>query len=124
MWVFNLAVNLLVPAIMIIGGSILAKHAPKNINSVCGYRTTMSMKNRDTWEFAHHYFGKVWRLVGWILLPLSVAAMLLVRGKDEYTVDIYGVCLILAQTVVLLVSIAPTERALRKNFDENGNRRE
>ena len=24
-----------------------------------GYRTSMSMKNKDTWEFAHKYCGKV-----------------------------------------------------------------
>ena len=35
------------------------KKAPKEINSVFGYRTSMSMKNKDTWEFAHKYCGKV-----------------------------------------------------------------
>lgn len=34
---------------MILGGRIMWKHSPKNINCVIGYRTSRSMKNIDTW---------------------------------------------------------------------------
>ncbi|MCY6372198.1 SdpI family protein [Clostridium ganghwense] len=36
------------------------KKPPKEINSTFGYRTTMSSKNKDTWNFAHRYAGIVW----------------------------------------------------------------
>lgn len=123
-WIFMTIMNSLVPVVMIVFGSISMKHPPKEINSFYGYRTSMSMKNQDTWQFAHHYCGKLWRLVGWILLPLTVAAMLFVFGKDVGTVGNFGGIVIGVQVVVLLISIAPTEIALRKNFDEDGNRKE
>lgn len=122
-WVFMLIMELLVPAVMIVFGSIGVKRPPKEINPVSGYRTTMSMKNKDTWEFAQHYCGKVWRVIGWILLPLSFATMLVVRGKGEDAVGNLGLILIGVQTVVLMASTAPTEIALRKTFDEDGNRK-
>ena len=52
-WFFMLAMGLLLPAIMILFGAVFTKAAPKKINYIFGYRTVMSMKNRDTWEFAH-----------------------------------------------------------------------
>ena len=59
-WIFMLIMDLLLPFTMIGFGRYFMKKAPKEINSVFGYRTSMSMKNKDTWEFAHKYCGKVW----------------------------------------------------------------
>ncbi len=122
-WIFMLVMEALVPAIMIILGNIYVKHAPKEINPNNGYRTAMSMINRDTWEFANHHFAKTWRVWGWVLLGLSFCAMLSVWGKDENAVSNFGLILIGVQVVILFLSIAPTEIALRKTFDENGNRK-
>ena len=47
------------------------KKAPDSINPVFGYRTTMSMKNRDTWEFAHQYCGKLWWILGIMIVVLK-----------------------------------------------------
>ena len=58
-WIFMLIMDLLLPFTMIGFGRYFMKKAPKEINSVFGYRTSMSMKNKDTWEFAHKYCGKV-----------------------------------------------------------------
>ena len=41
-------------------GYYFYRHAPKEINDIFGYRTRMSMLNEDTWQFAHHYAGKLW----------------------------------------------------------------
>ena len=123
-WAFMLVVNLLIPFTMIGFGHYFIKSAgPKEINAVFGYRTSMSMKNKDTWEFAHLYCGKLWRVIGWIMLPLSVLAMLTVAGKEIGTIGIFGGVLMVAQCVFLTVPIIPTEIALRKRFDQNGNRR-
>ena len=122
-WIFMFLMALLVPAIMIGFGSWSAGHAPKEINALFGYRTAMSMKNQDTWEFAHHHSGKILRAAGWILLAVSALAMLPVRGKSTDTVGMFGAILMGVQVVVLLLSILPTEAALRKTFDPDGNRR-
>lgn len=115
--------ELLVPALMIGFGSYFARHAPKRINPLFGYRTTMSMKNRDTWEFAHHHNGKIWRAVGWALLALSVLVMAAVRGRNAGMTDAAGTALILFQAAVLVASIVPTEIALRRTFDRDGRRK-
>ena len=123
-WVFMLLCNLLIPFIMIgFGRYFIKKAGPKEINMAFGYRTSMSMKNRDTWKFAHIYCGKLWRVTGWIMLPLSVAVMLFVIGREIYVVGILGGVICGIQCVFLVVPIVPTEIALRKNFDNNGIRR-
>lgn len=122
-WIFMLLVGSLCPVIMIAAGISLLKAAPKKINSVYGYRTELSMKNQDTWEFAQKYCGKVWLRGGLILLPVAVIPMLLVIGKSTEIVGIVGSIIGMLGVVVLIASIFPTESALRKNFDERGNRK-
>lgn len=122
-WAFMLIMNLLIPVTMIGFGSYFIKKAPKEINSFFGYRTSRSMKNKDTWEFAHHYCGRLWRYMGWIMLSISVIAMLLVIGKDTDLVGDFGGILCSVQTALLIVSIFPTEVALKRTFDEHGHYR-
>ena len=81
-WIFMLVMILLIPITMIGFGKLFLKQAPGEINAVFGYRTTMSMKNKDTWEFAHNYCGKLWYRCGLFLLPLSVIPLLFVIGKN------------------------------------------
>ena len=122
-WVFMLIMDLLIPVTMIGFGRLFLTRAPKNINAAFGYRTAMSMKNKDTWEFAHKYCGKLWFKCGLILLPLSVAPVLFVRSKDTTTVGNVGLIVAAVQLIPLIGSIFPTEAALKKTFDQNGMRR-
>lgn len=122
-WLFMFIVSLFIPLVMIGVGSYFVKKAPAKINVIFGYRTIRSMKNQDTWKFAHNYCGKLWQTLGLIMLPLSVGAMFFVVGKEAYTVSIFGCILVLIQMVFLVGSIIPTEKALRKNFDNKGNRK-
>ncbi len=122
-WIFMLIINLLLPLIMIGFGKYFSKNAPKNINMTFGYRTSMSMKNKETWIFAHKYCGKIWFFSGLIMLPLSVAVMLLVVGGSENIVGTVGVILCILQTIPIIISIILTEKALEKTFDESGNKR-
>ena len=52
-WWFMLICDLIIPIAMVIGGRMMWKHCPKNINSMSGYRTTRSMKNMDTVSYTH-----------------------------------------------------------------------
>lgn len=122
-WFFMFVIDLLFPVIMIAVGKSFLNVAPKNINPVYGYRTTMSMKNRDTWEFAHNHCGKIWFRGGLILLPISVVPMLIVFGKDIEVVSITGTAICIMDTVILIASIFPTEAALKRTFDKDGNRK-
>lgn len=122
-WFFMLTCNLLIPLSMFGFGRYFCKRAPGQINMLIGYRTCRSMKNRDTWEFAHHYFGRLWYRLGLLMLPVTVAAMLVLFGKSIDTVGIYGSIISVFQLVVMLIPIYFTESALKHTFDENGKRR-
>ncbi|MEG1772936.1 MAG: SdpI family protein [Clostridia bacterium] len=123
-WIFMLIVNLLIPITMLVFGCYFIKHAPKKINAIFGYRTARSMKNKDTWEFAHHHIGKNWRIFGLVLFALTMIIMLLIIEKPDETIDLFGIIICIIQCAFLVISILPTEIALKNNFDEHGNRRE
>ena len=123
-WIFMVIMDLVVPLTMIGFGRYFLKQAPGAINLVFGYRTEMSMKNKDTWEFAHNYIGKLWYRIGLSLVPLSVIPLLFVLGKDKDTVGNLGAAISMLQLVFLIAPIFPTERALKKTFDKKGNRRQ
>ena len=122
-WIFMLAMNLLFPLIMIVMGRYFMKKSPKEINYIFGYRTNMSMKNKDTWNFAHKYFGKRWFRLGWLLIPISVIPMLFVIGKGEDIIGTVGMVVMVIDLILLIAPIFPTERALKKIFDKDGNKR-
>lgn len=123
-WIFMLCMNLLIPLLMILFGFCFIRKAPKEINFVFGYRTEMSMKNKDTWEFAHRYCGKLWLITGAIMLFLSLVAMCFLIGKSEDVIGNAGLIISLAEIALLIIPIFPTERALKRTFDKNGNRKE
>ena len=122
-WIYMLIMDLLLPFTMIAFGKYFSKTAPKSINTVFGYRTSMSMKNKDTWIFAHKYCGKIWFISGLIMLPLSVIVMMFVFGGLENVVGTVGAVLCGIQFIPILISIILTEKALNKTFDKNGIRR-
>ena len=122
-WIFMLATGLLFPAIMILFGAVFMKTAPRKINYVFGYRTDMSMKNRETWEFAHKYMGKLWFRFGFLLIPITVIPMLFVIGNSENVVAIVGLIVSFVNTVTLIVPIFFTEKALNRTFDKDGKRK-
>ena len=122
-WVFMLFMDLLIPFTMTGFGRYFLKSAPKEINTIFGYRTTMSMKNKDTWIFAHHYCGKLWYVSGIISLIITAIALIPVMRETEDTIGAVGGVLCGMQMIPLIGSIIPTEKALRRTFDNNGNRR-
>lgn len=122
-WRFMLICDLIIPIVMIIGGRMMWKHCPKRINGIVGYRTTRSMKNMDTWKFAHDYCGKLWWKIGWLMIMPSVVIHLLVCNSNENTIGIVGGILVTIQCIILVVSIYPTEKALKKHFNDDGTRR-
>lgn len=114
---------LILPVIMLIAGRLMWRHPPKEINHLIGYRTPRSMKNQDTWNFAHICCGRLWWTAGWGVLVLSALLFLPFRGMSDTAVGIASIVFLCAQLAVLFVSIAQTERALRRTFDENGIRK-
>lgn len=122
-WVFVLVFILMIPLLMLGFGKSFMKNPPTEINPGYGYRTAMSSKNQETWDFAQRYMGKVWYQAGRVLLIPSAVPPLLVLGRDVGVVGVVGLAVCGVQLVVMLGSILVTERALKKNFDKNGKRK-
>ena len=119
-WAYMFFVDLIIPFTMIIFGKIFIKNAPKKINYVFGYRTEMSMKNQNTWEFAHKYCGRLWFRIGLIMIPATFICMIPFKGETADYIGKIGGILCLFQVIALAASIIPTEIALRKNFYKSG----
>ena len=114
--------NLLMPLIMLIAGYCMYKNSPKEINGWVGYRTKMSKKNMDTWAFAHDYCGRLWIKLGLILLIPTIIVQIPFVHYSDSIIGIVAFIVEGVQLIVLLASIIPVEKALKKTFDENGVR--
>ena len=123
LWWFWLICDLFIPLVMIVVGRMTWKHCPKNINSLIGYRTTRSMKNMDTWKFAHEYCGKLWWKLGWLIMILTALMYIPLYQGNDNMIGIAGVVLITIQCTVLIISIYPTEKALKEHFTDDGTRK-
>lgn len=114
----NLLLLLMVPIITLITGYLMYRHTPKSINGLVGYRTSRSMINQDTWNFANKYCASLWIKLGIITTVISFLIYLLFDVNE-----IVSIVIVLIQTFLLLLSIIPVEKALKKTFDDDGNRR-
>lgn len=122
-WWFLLVCDTLIPVIMVIAGRLMRKRPPKKINGVIGYRSARSMKNMDTWNFAHDYCGKLWWKAGWAMLLPSILAHIPVYGGSENLIGTVSMIVMAMQIAVLPASVFLTERALKRAFTEDGVRR-
>ena len=122
-WLFVTVMDLLVPAIMLYFGRRFQKKPPEKSNQIYGYRTARSMKNQETWRFAHETCGRLWVRLGAVLLLLSLAAAAMTFGSGVETAGIVSAVVVVVQMVVVIGSIVPVERALKRNFDDQGRKR-
>lgn len=122
MW-FGWLIGMLTPVIMIASGYWMEKRPPKTINGFIGYRTSRSMKSMDTWKFANRHCGSLYRKTGWGMLIPSAAILLLLCRQPEEGFLTAAVILAFLQCVGLFVPIFLTERALQREFTDDGVRR-
>lgn len=118
-WI-NLLLGIMVPAILTVIGGIFLKHPPKEINFIAGYRTARSMKSREAWDFANRYSARLMLICGIVLLIISAAIMVIFRNKSEDIQAMIMVVLCTVQTIAIVVTIIPVEKALKDKFDEQG----
>lgn len=112
----------ILPFLIILFGVISYRFTPKKINGFFGFRTEQSMKNDETWIFAHKYCGKLWMKLGIGMLITSAIIFAFLRIQTEDMMGVGMILLIMIQTIALIISVIPTQKALRKIFDTDGNR--
>ena len=120
---FNLIMTMLIPLIMVVCGWLFMHGIPKDRNSLFGYRTGMSVKNDDTWRFAHEYCGRLWLIIGLVLFAVTTVFMVLSMNMDPERVAFISGILMMIYVVPLLATVAATESAMKKTFDTRGKRK-
>jgi len=120
-WQF-LSINLIVPLVMVIAGICFRNGLPRKVNWWAGYRTPMACKNQETWVFAHKLLSKIWVPIGLIFMLLSIGAAILAE-RGTFAFEILPWIAVAQFLAFFLVTFIPTEIALRKAFDKNGQRR-
>lgn len=123
-WWFMFVCNMFYSLAMIIAGWFMWKRCPQTINSIVGYRTKRSMINMDTWKFANENCGKRWWNIGWIMLVPTALIQIPLYGKGEGAIGWLGLGICFVESTILLVSILPTERALKTTFTDDGIRKQ
>ena len=116
MFIFLLIMNSIIPIMMIAFGLLWKNNPPPGINWVYGYRTSMSMKNAETWKFAHMHNARIWRWTGTIWLVISIILMFLFKNNYENV----SLWITYIGLLIMILSLIPTEIALRRKFDKNG----
>ncbi|HBT18828.1 MAG TPA: hypothetical protein DEA52_02085 [Clostridiaceae bacterium] len=122
MVLFMLFMTVLLMGTMIGFGWLFLKNIPRKPQALFGYRSKWSMKSEETWAFAHAFSGKIWLYSGFFGLVLSAGWIFWVKDHEE--VENLALYLFYGQMVLLLLVIPWTEYALRKQFDEDGHRKE
>lgn len=121
-WIFMFIMEIVQPLTFIGFGYWFIKSPPAQINGIFGYRTKMSMKNIETWHFAHRYCGRQWIRTGWITMAVSVSVMLLLIGQNEDRIGAVGGTVVFIQIAVLAIfPVLRTERELRRQFHTDGS---
>jgi hypothetical protein len=105
---------------MVICGMSYTKRGPKKITRLQGYRSKMSMKNRETWDFAHKNLGDLWFKLGAPLLAVTSVVSLLVFRESTKQITTWCCVIFVIQLVIMILPVVYTEKALKENFDENG----
>lgn len=82
---------------------IQAKYPPKKINHFYGYRTKISMKNQEIWDYAQQYSAEKLKKSGLFLILLGLCATFFtLNGQFEVWVAISIVTISPVYTLILV----------------------
>lgn len=122
-WAFTLITNLIVPVLILLFGIHYSKNgAPKNIEGHSGFRSRRATKSWDAWVFTHKLAGKIWRVMGIIMIPVTVILMLFIIRLSIEAINIFGAVVFLIQGLTFAVSVIYVETQIKKNFNDYGVR--
>lgn len=108
------------PIVVLIMGFVMYSSMPKKVNRLYGYRTRMSMKSQETWDFSQRLSAIVSIYTGAIMLIVTAIVFIFVLKKLSDYLAAYVITVVI-QLVFIFLSFIPVEVALRRKFDKNGN---
>lgn len=121
-WAICFICSLFTPLVIVFAGWVMRKSCIKR-NNFCGYRTKMAMKNDDTWKFANEICGKLWWRIGWMLFFSTILIFLIIIKFSDSTSTFITIFLMTVECLMIVLSIILVEKAMKKTFDKDGNRK-
>lgn len=113
-----------VPLVLIVTAALFKKYPSKEPNIAIGFRTKMSMMNKDTWDYAQRLFPLCWMKLGRLLLPISIAVLFLLYSEDNDYTGRVVIVLMIIQVLLMLGSAAYVNLKLKKVFNSDGTRKQ
>jgi uncharacterized membrane protein len=107
--------------IFILAGLIQKRFPPKEINSLYGYRTTLSMKNQQNWDEGNRYSTTLIIKCGWILVITGIiitGLLILVPVGPEARTLTKVILMLLGAFGTVIILFRATEKHLRNIFDQ------
>ena len=102
----------LIPLLVIIIGLLMYKYPPQKPNWFVGYRSRKSMKNEKIWKEANQYCGKIWMLMGLIMVFVSILLFLLdLFSMVNFSEPLLST-LVLVQTAIIILPIFIVEKSI------------
>ncbi|MES2064447.1 MAG: SdpI family protein [Bacteroidota bacterium] len=107
--------------IFILAGLIQKRFPPKEINSLYGYRTTLSMKNQQNWDEGNRYSTTLIIKCGWVLVITGIiitGLLMLVPVSPEARTLTKVILMLLGAFGTVIILFRATEKHLRNTFDQ------
>ena len=114
----NTFLHLLIGPLMLVISLISFYFPPKKINLSYGHRTSMSMKNQDTWKEANKRSTHMMLLVSAMTCIFQLIGIVFKVNKEKTI--LYATAFLLAG---LIIGVLIVEKQLRSIFDKDGNRK-
>ena len=114
----NIFIHLLIGPILVVISLILFYFPPKKINLIYGHRTSLSMKNQDTWDEANKRSSYMMVLVSAMTCIFQLIGIVF-KLNQEKTI-LYATIFLVAG---LIIGVLIVEKQLRSIFDKDGNRK-
>lgn len=111
--------TIFIPILIIILGFMLRVSPPNDINKKFGYRTSFSMKNKETWNEGNRYASTMVIIGGFLSLLFAFLLSHYYKLNNSKVISISSIFMI----IVVLGLGYSTEIYLRAKFDKDGNRK-
>lgn len=114
----SILLHLLLGPLMLVISIIYVFFPPMKVNMIYGHRTSLSMKNQDTWVEANKRSALMMLLVS--ALTIIVQLIGIVFKVNQETTFLYVTIFLVAGLIIGLLIV---EKQLRSIFDKDGNRK-
>lgn len=109
------------PILLMLLGAYYYYLAPKEANHKAGYRTYYGMGSVDAWRFTQKFAGKVLGFLGVGLGAAAIVGCILMSSREPDAAVIYGLVILLAELVSVVIGYAVIETTVSRRFDADGN---